>query len=56
MTQLYSALVRVLILRYLKNHPHLNETHIELKDLTNANFLYQLEINFMVCVNWHTLG
>jgi len=56
MTQLYSALVRVLILRYLKNHPHLNETHIELKDLTNANFLYQLEINFMVCVNWHTQG
>jgi len=51
MTQLYSALVQVLILRYLKNHPHLQETHIELEDLTK-----QFEINFMVCVNWHTLG
>jgi len=34
MTQLYSALVRVLILRYLKNHPHFKETHINLEDLT----------------------
>ena len=34
MTQLYSALVRVLILRYLKNHPHFKEANTKLEDLT----------------------
>ena len=34
MTQLYSALVRVLILRYMKNHPHFKEACIKLDDLS----------------------
>ena len=34
MTQLYSALVRVLILRYMKNHPHFKEACMKLDDLS----------------------
>ena len=34
MTQLYTALVRVLILRYMKNHPHFKQASIKLEELS----------------------
>ena len=34
MTQLYSALVRVLILRYMKNHPHFKQASTKLENLS----------------------
>jgi len=43
MAQLYSALVQVLILRYLKNHPHFRKANIKLKDLSELPLPIQIQ-------------
>jgi len=43
MTPLYSQLVQVLILRYLKNHPHFRKANIKLKDLSELPLPIQIQ-------------